>query len=79
MEVKHCIMDLKDYIEGLRARLKRNAEAMDAMTSSAEYDRCSVNQWVTIDFMSELERITAAWERGIPSRTSTQVAMGKKE
>ena len=71
-------MDLKDYIECLRARLKRNAEAMEEAETKAAYDRCSVNQWVTIDFMNELERIIASWEEGFPARKATQIEMGKK-
>ena len=81
MDVKHCIMDLKDYVEGLRARANRNAREMRTEAGEAgskEWTRFETSQWMTLDFMNELERIAACWEEGFPARQSTQVALSKE-
>jgi len=78
LEVKHCCLDLKDYIEGLRARLKRNAEASSDYPSMVQKARFDATHWTTLDLMNELERIIASWEEGFPARSSTQIEIGKK-
>lgn len=78
MEVKHCVMDLKDYVEGLRARLRRNCEAFKELgedASKVDEARFETGQWMVLDFIDELERVTAAWEEGFPARRVTEKAI----
>ena len=71
LSVDCCIGDLRDYIDGLRARLRRNKEYVDSsQPGKAALDRYEQDRLATLDFINELERIISCWEEGFKARNS---------
>lgn len=78
MDVKHCVMDLEDYIKSMRNRLKENTEEVKKLgekLSRVEEARYVVGRGLLLDTMNDLEDIIAAWKDNAPARRSTEIAI----
>jgi len=66
-----CIIDLEDYITGLRASIRRNAEYEEAVDPGGEdKKRLAQYRYNTLDVINELERIISCWKEGFQARNS---------
>ena len=79
MEVKHCVMDLEDFVAGMGRRVDSNIDAFVSKgpPTEVEEERFKVGYGLLKDLMKDLREVVDAWKEGYPARRVTEEAMEK--
>lgn len=78
MQVKHCVMDLRELIRLLEERQQRNVEAirsMDRDPTPVEEARFEVGFGLLADLVGDLRSMANGWEDDQPNYRVTERAL----